>query len=666
MLRPLRLILFFSLALSNTAAYGQDDVPTEEHYRQVVRLISAKRYDDSLATARHLIQLTEEHERVYYRVIQAARMKGNLEVAKEFFESLLPANPRGYYGLGLYFERKGNYAAAIENFRKCLDQLPDYHFPILPLISDSDKIDKLDEVEAYIRAMLATNPNSATAHMGMGYCLLYRKQLDEAAREMGIAQALDPQMANACYYKVEAFSRADRNREAMAFLNKCLPPLEAGLNDEYQISFRQLRGSIHVALGNYPEAVNDIEAALQIAQKMDDRSALEIASSSLGSLHIRHDNFRQAMPAFRQALEIAQQDNRPFNLANHLNGIADVYLALGDMPQTITYYEQAISRAEGLNVKLNTLSRLGRLFAANQDSHQASEYFKRLIELAGPSPTSKILVYEAKAYIDANDGHYFPAVKSLTLALELARKGGDSEQELRIACSLGDLYLKGYDLTRSDKIFNEALNLALNRNAPHHIWRAYNGLARLSERRSDIKQAEKLYRLAIEQIENLRVRFSAREEMAFFFHDKAETYQRLTTVLMKLEKRAASKGDLKAAKEYAVEAFQTSERARARSLLDSLSQTTRTLDQEIPSDMKAERWKILARISELELQQSKATVEKPVDVSKIKSVEHDLKQATEELREWQNRLRLRDPRLANLRFPEPLTVEQAQQMLKGN
>ncbi|MEP7341491.1 MAG: hypothetical protein ABI977_27415 [Acidobacteriota bacterium] len=63
-------------------------------------------------------------------------------------------------------------------------------------------------------------------------------------------------------------------------------------------------------------------------------------------------------------------------------------------------------------------------------------------------------------------------------------------------------------------------------------------------------------------------------------------------------------------------------------------------------------------------ERSKKNTVKPADAAKLKALEDELKMAAEAMTDWQRRLRLRNPHLAGLRFPEPVTAEQIQRVLK--
>ncbi|MBL8172390.1 MAG: tetratricopeptide repeat protein [Acidobacteria bacterium] len=659
--------LLLLLTASRIAGYGQELASTDEHYRQVVRLITARKYEDSLAAARRLIERTEEHERVFYRILQAAREWGQIDKAKALFDSLTPADPRGYYGLGLYYAEKRDYDAAIENYKKCLRELPEYPLPLLALINGYRALKRGAEAENYIKALLSANPNSAAAHLGMGYYQVSIRRPDDAWVQMQRALTLNPKLADACYYGSLGFSNVDRFHDALATLSKCLPPLESSLNDEHRFSFRLQVGSALSVLGNYTEAVKNIEESLHIATGMDDRSGQEFVLGFLGRLHIRHDNYAPALVALRQALEIARRDNRPSNLSSHLNGLARLYAALGDLSRAREHYEQALELASNLDSKLDILSNLGGMFAAQNDSTRAIESFNRLLELERTAPNRhpRMIVDEAEAFIHAYAGDSAKAMESLVKAAATARQGGNIEQEMRATNGLGNLYLRAGDLQHAAEAFNRALQLALDRGSPHHVWRAYHGLGRSFELRGEFERAREAYRLAVETMESVRARLAASEERAFFFQDKLEPYQRLAAVLMRLGRAANTKGDSATAQRFAAEARHVSERARARAMLDRLGAITAgALDHEVEADLKAERWQIQARFSQAETQLRRATATQPADAAKRKVLEDELKLAAEAMMDWQRRLRQRNPHLADLRYPEPLTVEQVQQLLK--
>lgn len=667
--RSFAIVLGWALLLGVAPLCAQNPPSAEEQYKQVVRFIAGRDFASALATARQLIERANEPERIYYRVVQAAREVGNLELAKELFEGLLAASPpnsRGHFGLGLYYDEKRNYTAAIENYRRCLEALPEFQPPIFPLLNAYRRAGKTSEAKRYLQALLATAPDSATAHMGTGYYLMLQSRFDDANREMEIAQSLNPGMVDACHWRIFGLITAERYQDAREMLQKCLPPLEPTLNIEQRKSFNLQQGTVYGYLGEYTRAVRHIEQSIQLSREIGDLNYEEQALGLLGNVHLRHDQLRSARTALTQALALAQRDRRQHVIFYYLADLAKLYVRLGEMRSAVQYYEQALAKAPTLDTQLGLLANTGRLFAALDEQARALFCFERLVELERQSAAHRprVIVPEAEAFIQTNKGNYPQAVEAFRAALEIARSGGNSDQELTLLNSLGELFFRIKDWGRASDVFGQAAQLADRRSAPRQGWRAYLGLGRVLEQQSKLEEATAAYCQAIELIESVRASFAAGEDTSYFLHDKTEPYRRAMTTLMRLKVAADAAGEKARAKQLIAEAFHLGERERARTLIESIEVAAGSLGQKLSPDLQQKHWELQARFSLQDAQLRQAASAQKPDLERIKQLEVAIQQTAFEFQQWRQEVRQRNPHLADLRYPEPLTVEQVQQLLK--
>ncbi len=574
-------LLLICLALWARPVSAQNELTTRDQYRQVVRLISNRNYAEALATARQLIQRTDQYSRIYSRLVQAARAWGQPAAAKALFEDLLradPPNPRGYYGLAIYYEEERNYPAAIENYQRCLQALPEYHFALVRLITLYVVLKRAPEAKQYLDSLLAARPDSPAAQLGLAYFLMAQRNVDAALAAFDRAQALQAHAADLCLYRQTTWQRVQRYQEQLATLKSCVPPLEADLEDDYRLSFEMSLGTVYTSLGDFAAAIEHLAKMQRLAQELGDIGAEEIAWGNLGDLYFRHADYSHALAALGQALALSQRSDRSRSRATYLRNLANTYLQLGDEAAAINHYEQAFAQASDLDTQLDILFSLGGLAAAQNAPAQAATYYRRLRELEQAQPVAaripRALVEEARAFLLMTEKQYAPAVAALRQAVQIAETSANLEPQLRASNGLGELYLLTGDFARAAETFNRARALAAERNKPHHVWRAYFGLARISERQGQWEQASEFYRLAIETLEGVRAKLSVLQERTYFFHHKSETYQRATAVLVKLKQIALKRGEQATAQRYAAEAFHMAERGRARALLDALSLNT--------------------------------------------------------------------------------------------
>lgn len=571
-------LLLIYLSLWAAPVSAQSELTVRDHYRQVLRLINNRNYAEAMDLARQLIQRTDQHERIYFRVVQAARLWGKPEAAKNLFEDLLratPPNPRGYYGLGVYYDEELNYPAAIENYRLCLQAMPEYHFALVKLVNAYLFARRAPEAKQYLDPLLASRPDSPAAQLGLAYFHMAQRNVDAAMAAFDRAQALQAHAADLCLYRQMTWQRVQHYQEQLATLKTCVPPLEADLDDDYRLSFEMYFGAVHTSLGNFNAAIEHTTKMQQLAEELGDLNAEEIAWGNLGDLYFRHADYSSALAALGRALALAQRSERNRNRATYLRNLANTYLQLGDEAAAVRHYEQAMAQANNLDTRLDILFSLGGLAAAQNNQAQAAIYYQRLLELEQAQPAAervpRALVEEARAFLLIAEKQSAPALAALRQAVQIAETSGNLEPQLRASNGLAELYLLTGDFARSAETFNRALALARERNKPHHVWRAYFGLARISEAQGRLEQARDYYRSAIETLEGVRSRLNVMEERTYFFHHKSETFQRATAALVKLKRAALRQGDQAAAAHYDAEAFHMAERGRARALVDALS-----------------------------------------------------------------------------------------------
>jgi CHAT domain-containing protein/Tfp pilus assembly protein PilF len=659
----------FGVATSGQGQTDQGAAQLAERYRQVVRLIARKNYFEAMAQARELLDRTDGYDYVFQRIVEAARAANQLGQAKGLFVSLLqasPPNPKGHYGLGLINSELKDHAAAIESHKQCLRELPEYPPTILELVNSYRRNGNVAEVKPYLELLLENRPDSPTAHLGMGWYYFIAGDFESAMKQMDAALSINPKSIEACYYKALGLSNAERSEESLNTITKCLPAIEADLNEEQSSLFLNLAATNYLKMGQHSEAFKNYDQLLKIAQRMEDKFLEENTLGFLAAIYAFQGDYTRSIVAYQQALAVAQESNSRNSVRNsgrNLSNIGQIYFKLGDLLTARHYYERGLELARNANDlggQAKIFSYLGELMVAQNDVGQAIAFYKQALEMEekryGITPRSFSYGVLSTLYLRAGD--YQKAKETIDKALKSARELKIRMAEPQLLNDLGDLHLRLNEPESAVKVYQESLQSNAGLDNPSYAWVAHAGLATAYQRLGQLDQARAHYVKAIEVMEGVRAKLSGAEEKAGFYQNKVEVYKNLAAVLVKLNEKRSEQ-------ELASEAFYRAESARARAFSDLLAEAQVNLEQNLESDLLKRQRDIEAGISKLNAQLINERAKEPgkQDKQKIKGLEEELSKADVEHANWLRELRRRCRSYADLKYPEPLTLEQAQRML---
>lgn len=637
-----------------------------EQYHRIVRLISEKDYARAMVESQNLIERASGYEPIYGKLVLAANLAGRLDEARSWLESLTqrtPPNPWAYYAIALIDGEKKNPSSAIENYQKCLKELPDFDLPMLMLVSTYFSAGKGSEAEPYLKSLLETFPNSPTAHLGYGYYLSKSRKPEQAAKELELAISLKPRTSNPCFYSVFVWYNERRFAEAIEAVQKCLPVFEADPDEENKKDNFVFIGNIYRGAGDYPEAIRYFEKALEMARSIGDSVVEGNALGQLGSVYLRQDNYSKALSSYQRAFEIARELKRYSDASRHLGNLGEVYFLLGDLPTAIQHYQQALEMAKEAGDEENQSSLLmetGRLLVAQDDVVRAIASYEQGLAVAvrRANPALRSTGLNALGALYLKTGDYFRATESLQQALKSAREMSSPGLEANSLNNLGELQAHQGEPRRAIESFEQALRIAASINSLRNVWQAQAGLAAAYEKLTLLDKAREHYISAIEVMESVRARLGGEEEKAGFFQDKVAVYKKQISLLLDLHAKDAKP-------RYDAEAFHYAELARARALLDLLAEARVDVDQNVSLDFLKRRQAVLQRISQLTAQLLKERSQEVAkqDKGRIGELEKRLGQADGELGNWLRELRSRNPRYAALKYPEPVTLAETQRIL---
>ena len=105
---------------------------------------------------------------------------------------------------------------------------------------------------------------------------------------------------------------------------------------------------------NYYEAENNLDDALELAKKLEDKKSEGIIYTLKGRLHLLTEEVDSAIKFLSKAIEIQRITKDDGNLANSYKTLAEVYARKKDYSQALDYFKSAknLFLQEGLDLGL--------------------------------------------------------------------------------------------------------------------------------------------------------------------------------------------------------------------------------------------------------------------------------------------------------------------------
>lgn len=461
--------------------------------------------------------------------------------------------------------------------------------------------------------------------------------------------------------------------------------------------------------GHADQALIQLRNALNLYTAAKNKSGIAAAHNELGDLYLRQGQYQVALDNYQKALEgflafdakkevanaaVGLGDDK-FNANLMLAKIGDVNFRLGKIAESRAAYDRmVVKKPEG------TASKVGRRFGGL--SAIAGGISTGHVSVAAPTSAVTIALEAKKEFDEYRNSIVYSsyqlgmgrlayannnlegAKKNFELALEAAGSSLAGIAKLaqvrrfRAAArtSLGDIALKQGKLKDASKFYNDAKKGAQDDKRLDLMWPAQRGLGRTmwlqAAQEKDPKKATALresalanYRESLATIETLRQgSLRADESRTTFLSTIKDVFDEAASAFaaMALVDNSAAGAPLSGKPlEYAGEAFRINEQARARSLLDMLSETNAAITEGVPTELLKRKQENFDR------QQDIADILTGINISseeikkKPAELDAELEKLQAEYEEIENQIRTASPRYATLTANKPLSLTEVQQ-----
>ncbi|HLF83664.1 MAG TPA: CHAT domain-containing protein [Blastocatellia bacterium] len=486
-----------------------------------------------------------------------------------------------------------------------------------------------------------------------------QKALDHLNRSLEIRRSLqEPRaIAQTLNLVADALSSLDEPGQAIDSYLEALPLAQAAGDQAIEAYALNGLGWLYHQSGQYVKALDFINRALPIWRKLGNRYGEAHALNVRGTIYSIWLYVAESLESYHESSRIWREVGNRYGEAQALNNIGVLYYQLADNERARDFCLQAIAIWQAIgnrNEEAKTLNNLGLISSNLGKQEEALEYFSQALPLyrAAGDRTG-----QAASLHNIGRTRWFmsDAQQSLNYfgqALKLNQETGNRIAEARLLHDLGFVYERLGDEQRAFDYYNQAL--------PHLTVSALVGLARIELKRGNFSAARAHSEAVIKRLENRRARIPEQELRVFYAASIRDRYELHANILMRLHERAAASGQPSG--EYLTAAFLTSERARARGLLETLVEARADIRQGVEPALLAEERSLQDQLNARETRRLELLSSRGQE-KRLAALENEIEALQRQLQNVQAQIRARSPKYAALTQPVPLSLAEVQRLL---
>lgn len=445
--------------------------------------------------------------------------------------------------IGLVYWEAGDYPKAIDDFNRAITIAREVHdvrlegsaLNNLSLVYD-EKGDYKRSLEQYQKALAlhrAANyregESDVLGNIGGVYLLLghYSDAITYYKQGLALDEDLDRKPAQSQDLGNLAICQAAIGQldESIKSFNRALALAQSGGLKKEEADWRKGKASTLLRLGKFDEALQEYRTALAAYEKADLKRELVEALYDDGYVHLMLGDRRSAEHSFQRATQVAKQISFAHGILINTLALADIAWRSGDSAKAIASANQVVLRARGLEDKADTASGLILISLSLRD-----------------------------------EGRTNPALARASEAVAVAQQAGANLLQAQALDAKGEILLKLGRTEESLQSLSSAENLLANTGDTTLAWHVGYLQGQALEVATRDEDAVAAYRRSISSIESVRASISEDRFRTGFLQDKEKVYVALVRLLLRMGRVG--------------EAFQYSERLRARGYLDLINRSS--------------------------------------------------------------------------------------------
>src|SRR6185312_6022278 len=412
-------------------------------------------------------------------------------------------------------------------------------------------------------------------------------------------------------------------------------------------------GDAQKNLGRPGLAESSYRKALALAERQFPSSAAAAARKLSYLFEIRGDRYR-ALDFLEQSERLVAASNDAEEHWKTLEALGNTYKSLGETDKAFEYFQQCVRLSKMLrrpDLLGKSLSRIGDTYLVRGETKNALSFYELALPLRHQASDilGEAVVLGSMSSIYSDLKEIRKALRLQQEALNAYRQIGDQVNEASAYCNLGLILLDGNDPIQAEQNFERCAERASAQGLRELEITSFYGQAQAQRARNNPQLARLAVGRAIKLLEDVGPREGIENLLV---NARIYSYELLIDLIADLPPGPTSQQDKE-------EAFEASERARWRALLDSLSRDPQRIgllkvDNAVLADRRS---RLVIEIESLENEIHRLDEGSP----KATKLKLERKEKSLELRLLESRLRL-----PSAGAPKPVTVREAQNLLNAD
>lgn len=500
--------------------------------------------------------------------------------------------------------------------------------------------------------------------LGLVYKTLGEKQLalENYEQSLAIAREMGNRRLEATVLNniAAVHSASGEKRKALDSYNSVLPLRRAAKDKLGEASTLTNIGGVHADLGENQLALEFYNQALPLWRESKRVDGEIITIQNIGETYDRLGEKQKSLDNYAQALTLARTIGAKQIEGTIQTNLATVYASLGEKEKALEMYLRAleIHRATGnRTAEGDTLHLLGFLNYEMEDLAKALDYMNQeaIIWRQLKDLRAEGVMLGAMGMVYRKLGDRQKSLESLNQALVLHREVGNRQGEVD---SLIEIGLNESDSGRMQKAlenFNRAVEISQNLRDPNQEAKARYEIARANLALDELDQSRSQIEETLSIVESLRTKVASQELRASYFATVQKYYDFYIELLMRMHRQNTNKG-------FDGEALQASERARARSLLEILTEANASIREGVDPLLLERESTLQHQLSGKADALSRLYASKP-SPEQVAALRKEIDDLTTEYDDVRAEIRRASPRYAALTQPSPLSLKEIQQQV---
>lgn len=415
-------------------------------------------------------------------------------------------------------------------------------------------------------------------------------------------------------------------------------------------------GATYDDLGEKRKAIRLYEQAAEIILQEKDWRMLAVTLNNLALSQRDIGEYQKSLDNYQKSLELRRQVGDKRGEATTLNNIATIYRTFGEYREALNLLEQALTIYQAGNFRRNvatTYFSLGAIYGLLDDDAKALEYYQKSLDthraIENKSGIASALRRIAGSY--ARQNQLTKATATIEEARKLSEEGGELYDIAYLALLSGQTYERLGDKAQAESNYKKALEIFRRMEDKQEIADALYHYAQFDERNGQTLAAIEKMREVLGILEDLRNNIAGPNFRTSYFSAQQNYFDFYISLLVKQHRAEPDKN-------YDKTAFQTSEKARARRLLESLGESQADIFAGIAPELLAAEKQLRQNINAKESQRLDAV--RQTNSAKAAVYEKEIAGLIQKYRDLQTEIRLKSPQFAELTQSEPATLNEIQ------